>query len=126
MANFFLVPRGIEKIVNYVKGKYHNKPVYILENGYSPPRQQDVQVQELLNDVKRVEFHKAYLASMARAIRDGADVRGYFVWALMDNYEWVEGYSLMFGLHYVDRQTLKRIPKLSSEGSFGCQITSRG
>ncbi|PSS06315.1 Beta-glucosidase [Actinidia chinensis var. chinensis] len=115
MVAFFVVPRGMEEIVNYVKERYHNKPMYILENGYSPPRQQDVQVQDLLNDVKRVEFHKAYLASLARAIKNGADVRGYFVWALMDNYEWVEGYSLMFGLYYVDRQTLKRIPKLSAK-----------
>ncbi|KAL6999473.1 beta-glucosidase [Sarracenia purpurea var. burkii] len=66
---FFVVPRGMEGIVNYVKERYHNKPMYILENGYSPPRQQDVQVQELLNDAKRVEYHKAYLASLARAIR---------------------------------------------------------
>ncbi|KAL6990486.1 beta-glucosidase, partial [Sarracenia purpurea var. burkii] len=111
---FFVVPRGMEGIVNYVKERYHKKPMYILENGYSPPRQQDVQVQELLNDAKRVEYHKAYLASLARAIRNGADVRGYFVWTLMDNYEWVEGYSMTFGLYYVDRSTLKRIPKLSA------------
>ncbi|KAL7216841.1 hypothetical protein ACSBR1_028711 [Camellia fascicularis] len=115
MPRFFVVPRGMEEIVNYVKERYHNMPMYILENGYSPPRKQDVQVQELLHDDKRIEFHKAYLASLARAIRDGADVRGYFVWSLMDNYEWAEGYSLMFGLYYIDRQTLKRIPKLSAK-----------
>lgn len=114
MKNFYVVPRGMEKIVNYVKDRYNNKPMYILENGYSPPRNQDVQVQEVLNDVKRIEFHKAYLASLARSIRNGADVRGYFIWTLMDNYEWLEGYSLTFGLYYIDRQTLKRTPKQSA------------
>jgi beta-glucosidase len=69
---------------------------------------------EVLNDVKRIEFHKAYLASLARSIRNGADVRGYFIWTLMDNYEWLEGYSLTFGLYYIDRQTLKRTPKQSA------------
>ncbi|KAF7141336.1 hypothetical protein RHSIM_Rhsim06G0195400 [Rhododendron simsii] len=114
MANFFVVPRGMEEIVNYVKDRYHNKPMYVLENGYSPPRNQEVQEQEVLNDVKRIEFHKAYLASLARSIRNGADVRGYFVWTLMDNYEWVDGYGLTFGLYYIDRETLRRTPKQSA------------
>ncbi|XP_058218328.1 probable inactive beta-glucosidase 14 isoform X2 [Rhododendron vialii] len=99
MASFFVVPRGMEEIVNYVKDRYHNKPMYVLENGYSPPRNQEVQEQEVLNDVKRIEFHKAYLASLARSIRNGANVRGYFLWTLMDDYEWVAGYGLTFGLY---------------------------
>ncbi|KAI8552641.1 hypothetical protein RHMOL_Rhmol06G0282200 [Rhododendron molle] len=127
MANFFVVPRGMEEIVNYVKDRYHNKPMYVLENGdynvwligtplvtgYSPPNQ-EVQEQEVLNDVKRIEFHKAYLASLAGSIRNGADVRGYFVWTLMDNYEWVDGYGRTFGLYYIDRKTLRRTPKQSA------------
>ncbi|KAA8523860.1 hypothetical protein F0562_010283 [Nyssa sinensis] len=114
MPGFFVVPRGMEEIVEYVKKRYHNMPMFVTENGYVPPKQEAVRVEEQLHDVKRIEFHKAYMASLARAIRNGADVRGYFAWTLMDNYEWVEGYSLKFGLHYIDRQTLKRIPKLSA------------
>ncbi|KAG5546298.1 hypothetical protein RHGRI_018463 [Rhododendron griersonianum] len=108
VSTFFVVPRGMEEIVNYLKDRYHNKPMYVLENGYSPPNQ------EVLNDVKRIEFHKAYLASLARSIRNGANVRGYFIWTLMDDYEWVAGYGLTFGLYYIDRQTLKRSPKQSA------------
>ncbi|XP_052208480.1 beta-glucosidase 18-like [Diospyros lotus] len=115
MVRFFVVPAGMEKVINYLKERYHNeKPLYVLENGYSPPREQNVRVQDLLNDVKRIEYHTAYLSHLAKAIRNGADVRGYFVWSLMDNYEWAEGYGPMFGLHYVDRQTLERTPKLSA------------
>lgn len=47
--------------------------------------------------------------------RNGADVRGYFIWTLMDDFEWLAGYKLGFGLYYVDRKTLQRIPKLSAK-----------
>lgn len=47
--------------------------------------------------------------------RNGADVRGYFVWSMMDNFEWADGYSSQYGLYYVDRRTLERIPKLSAK-----------
>ncbi|XP_059663504.1 beta-glucosidase 18-like [Cornus florida] len=115
MSVFFIVPRGMEEVIDYLKERYHNLPMFVGENGYCPPQQQDEQVNDQLHDVKRIEFHKAYLASLARAIRKGADVRGYFAWSLMDNYEWVAGYKIKFGLFYIDRQTLKRIPKLSAK-----------
>ncbi|KAF5177945.1 Beta-glucosidase [Thalictrum thalictroides] len=70
---------------------------------------------ELLLDIKRVNYHKSYLASIERAIRNGADVRGYFVWSLLDNFEWNSGYSVRYGLYYVDYQSLQRIPKSSAK-----------
>ncbi|XP_022753969.1 beta-glucosidase 18-like [Durio zibethinus] len=113
VERFYVVPRGIEKIVDYVSKRYNNMPIYVTENGYSPPRTE--QVPDLLHDVNRIKFHEGYLAALARAIRNGADVRGYFVWSLMDNFEWTGGYSTTFGLYYIDRQTLKRTPKLSAK-----------
>ncbi|XP_076899249.1 beta-glucosidase 18-like isoform X2 [Bidens hawaiensis] len=111
----FVVPRGMEEIVNYMKTRYNNTPMFITENGYSSPNVQDVQVEDIVNAFKRIEFHQKYLASLADAIRNGADVRGYFVWSLMDNYEWSLGYNFRFGLHHVDRKTFDRIPKLSAK-----------
>ncbi|PIA30702.1 hypothetical protein AQUCO_05400064v1 [Aquilegia coerulea] len=111
----YVVPNGMEKIIGYLKVRYNNKPMFVTENGYPEGDVPIERVNELLHDTKRVEYHKGYLASLARAIKDGADVRGYFVWALMDNFEWTSGYSLRFGLHYVDFQTLKRTPKLSAK-----------
>ncbi|GMP65721.1 hypothetical protein CsSME_00026401 [Camellia sinensis var. sinensis] len=114
MDGLYIVPRGMEKIIDYLKKRYHNKPIFVLENGYAQQRQ-GIAVQDLLHDVKRIEFHKAYLSSLATAIRNGANVRGYFIWTLMDDFEWLNGYSIAFGLYYVDRPTLRRIPKLSAK-----------
>ncbi|CAN1243221.1 Beta-glucosidase 18 [Linum perenne] len=113
-SRFFVVPRGLENIVNYLKKRYNNMPIYITENGYAPPPDEAVQLEEILQDSSRIEYHKSYLAALARSIRDGADVRGYFLWSLMDNFEWADGYTLQYGLYYVDRQTLERTPKKSA------------
>ncbi|XP_061350447.1 beta-glucosidase 18-like [Gastrolobium bilobum] len=115
MPRFFVVPSGMEKLVDYIKMRYHNMPMYITENGYSSPPNPDVTMHDLLQDFQRIEYHKAYLAALLRAIRKGADVRGYFVWSLLDNFEWASGYGVRFGLYYVDKHTLERIPKLSAQ-----------
>ncbi|XP_059283635.1 beta-glucosidase 18-like isoform X1 [Lycium ferocissimum] len=115
MPRFFVVPKGMEEVVDYMKKRYHNKPMFVTENGYSSLNPTTAQADELQHDTKRVEFHKAYLASLAQAIRNGADVRGYFIWSLMDNFEWARGYEMKFGLYYVDRATLDRVPKLSAK-----------
>ncbi|KAK4838746.1 hypothetical protein QYF36_016118 [Acer negundo] len=102
MSGIFVVPKGMEKIINYIKERYDNIPIYVTENGYSSPRQKiNEQLQHLLHDVERIK-------------KGGADVRGYFAWSLTDNLEWTEGFSVRYGLYHVDRQTLQRIPKLSA------------
>ncbi|XP_023535085.1 beta-glucosidase 18-like [Cucurbita pepo subsp. pepo] len=112
---FFVVPRGLEKIINYIKQRYPDKPIFVTENGYSAPLGDSNNVEDMVNDTKRVNYHKNYLASLAKAMRNGADVRGYFAWSLMDNFEWADGYGTRFGLLYVDRQTLERRPKRSAQ-----------
>lgn len=85
------------------------QPIIITENGMANLdwRAEDGGVR----DPQRIAYLRAYLNQLARAIRDGADVRGYCCWSLLDNFEWAEGFRMRFGLTYVDFQTLERIPK---------------
>ncbi|KAF4367146.1 hypothetical protein F8388_006454 [Cannabis sativa] len=112
MESFFVVPRGMENIVEYIKHRYYNMMMFVTENGYASPVQESEQA--LLQDLNRIKFHKGHLNALARTVRKGANVRGYFIWSLMDNFEWNMGYGIRFGLYYVERATLKRIPKLSA------------
>nr|ABC55715.1 beta-mannosidase 4 [Oncidium hybrid cultivar] len=115
MPNLFVTPNGTEKIVLYVKERYKNKPMFLTENGYGQNSSDNLLTKDILNDEVRVEFLKSYLTSLSNAIRKGADVRGYFIWSLLDNFEWVHGYSERFGLYYVDYLTQKRTPKQSAK-----------
>ncbi len=89
----------------------YKKPVYITENGacYDDAVFDDGRV----HDENRVHYINRHLKSMEKAIEDGTDIRGYFVWSLLDNFEWLSGYTKRFGLVYVDFETLERIPKNS-------------
>jgi beta-glucosidase len=68
-----------------------------------------------VNDNDRIAFLRDYIAAMNEAAGLGADIRGYFVWSLLDNFEWDAGYSVRFGLTYIDYPTQRRIPKASFE-----------
>ncbi|GAB4082363.1 beta-glucosidase [Modestobacter muralis] len=87
-------------------------PMFITENGSAWPDQvaEDGQV----HDQQRVDYLHAHLAAMVTAIEAGADVRGYFAWSLLDNYEWARGYEQRFGLVHVDYETQVRTPKDSA------------
>jgi beta-glucosidase len=65
----------------------------------------------VVHDNGRIGYHREYLAALARSIADGADVRGYHAWSLLDNFEWAEGFSQRFGLAYVDVKTQERTIK---------------
>ncbi|XP_057528462.1 beta-glucosidase 18-like [Amaranthus tricolor] len=110
---FHVVPYGMEKLLNYVSRRYPNTSIYITENGYCPPSY--LQESEMLHDFNRIKYYQTYLASVVQAMRKGAKVKGYFAWSLMDNYEWLQGYNITFGLYHVDRKTLTRTPKLSAK-----------
>ncbi|KAH9318530.1 hypothetical protein KI387_020299, partial [Taxus chinensis] len=114
MEDSFVVPYGIEKIVMYVKERYNNPVIMITENGYAQENEPSAPLSDVLNDTGRVNQMKSYLTYLAAAMRKGADVRGYYVWSILDNFEWLYGYTKRFGLHYVDYATQKRYPKLSA------------
>ena len=86
--------------------------IYITENGASS---NDVMTQEgTVLDTDRVMYLRNYLTQLHRAVSEGVPVKGYFLWSLLDNYEWADGYGKRFGIHYVDFTTQKRTPKLSA------------
>jgi beta-glucosidase len=88
------------------------KEIYITENGASSA---DVLTPDgHVYDSDRVMYLRNYLTQLHRAVSEGVPVRGYFLWSLLDNYEWADGYAYRFGIHYVDFATQKRTPKLSA------------
>ena len=90
-------------------------PFYISENGMGGV---DALTEDRkIHDTDRIEFLDAYLGELMRAKRDGIDVRGYFLWTLMDNFEWARGYEPRFGIVYTDYETGERIPK---DSAFWC------
>jgi beta-glucosidase len=76
-------------------------------------------------DTDRVMYLTAYLTALQRGVSEGVPVKGYFLWSLLDNYEWADGYSKRFGITYVDFETQKRTPKLSSK-FYGNLIAKNG
>ncbi|GLT29373.1 hypothetical protein SLA2020_042450 [Shorea laevis] len=106
-------PQGMEKIVTYVKERYNNMPMFITKNGYGMVDKPNVPIQEVINDSKRVKYLAGYLDALIVAMKKGADVRGYFVWSLIDNFEWAVGYTSRFGLHHVDYETSKSLKLLA-------------
>jgi beta-glucosidase len=87
--------------------------VYITENGaafFDPPNVDAA----VLEDPLRVDYLRKHLRAVHDAIRQGADIRGYFAWSLLDNFEWAHGFTKRFGLVHVDYETLKRTPKASA------------
>lgn len=106
-------PQGLTDTLLWIKNRYGNPPVYITENGAAfvdPP----TAAGPLLEDPLRVDYLRAHLRAVHEAIRQGADIRGYFAWSLLDNLEWAYGFSKRFGLVHVDYQTLQRTPKASA------------
>ncbi len=102
-------PVGLTWTLNRVARWAPDMPLYVTENGAAYPdvREADGRIRDEL----RIEYLRLHLAAMREAMDEGADVRGYFVWSLMDNFEWSFGYERRFGLLHVDYDTLERTPK---------------
>ncbi|WP_298474438.1 GH1 family beta-glucosidase [uncultured Maribacter sp.] len=112
LMDWAVVPWGCKKLLKWIDERYDKPNIYITENGcaYS-----DELVDGKVEDTNRVNFYKGYLEACEEAISEGVQLKGYFAWSFMDNFEWASGYEKRFGLHYVDFKTLERIPKKSAQ-----------
>ncbi len=110
--NWAVVPWGCGKLLHWIANRYDNPEIYITENGCS---YNDTVENGIIADTKRIDFFEGYLGECNKAINNGVKLKGYFIWSLMDNFEWASGYSKRFGIHYVDFHTLKRTPKESAK-----------
>ncbi|MFE1833340.1 GH1 family beta-glucosidase [Streptomyces sviceus] len=101
-----VVPEGLTELLTGMRERYGDRlpPVVITENGCS---------YEGMDDQNRIAYLDGHVRALHKAVEAGVDVRGYFVWSLMDNFEWAEGYARRFGLVHVDFETLARTPKAS-------------
>jgi beta-glucosidase len=109
----FIGPEVIYWAIRHTSDLWKPHAIYITENGCSAEdfRNADGRVE----DTDRVMFLRNYLTHLQRATAEGYAIRGYFLWSLIDNFEWADGYSKRFGLHYVDFKTRKRSRKLSAD-----------
>jgi beta-glucosidase len=105
-------PPGLRAVLDDIRGRYGNPPVYITENGCALEDTPDAK--GFVEDWERVNYMRAHIQAVHQAMADGCDVRGYFAWSLMDNFEWAHGYTPRFGIVRTEYATQKRIPKRSA------------
>ncbi|QKW39842.1 beta-glucosidase [Actinomadura sp. NAK00032] len=106
-----IVPDAFLSLLRTLDARYDLPPLYITENGCSFP--DEVGADGTVDDSSRIAFMDAHIKAMRTAVAEGVDIRGYFAWSLLDNFEWSEGYHPRFGLVHVDYETQKRTPKKS-------------
>ncbi|MFH0922238.1 MAG: GH1 family beta-glucosidase [Fibrobacterota bacterium] len=102
---------------------WNPKEIYITENGCAAKDKYTVNKNEIL-DTDRIMYLRGHLKSAERAVQEGLPLKGYFLWSLLDNFEWARGYTQRFGIVYVNYETLARTPKLSAE--FYREIIKQG
>ena len=103
--------QGLLQLLHTIRGRYRNPPVVITENGAAF---RDVKGEDgAVEDPRRIAYLQTHLSAAYEALRDGCDLRGYFVWSLLDDWEWIEGYDRRYGLVHVDFDTAQRTPKAS-------------
>ena len=109
-----IYPQGLTDLLVRVSTEFTKVPIYVTENGMSED-----------DDKRRVDYYDAHLKAVLAAREQGADVRGYFAWSLLDNYEWAQGYSSRFGIVHVDYKTQVRTPKGSYRAFQGMLHNTR-
>lgn len=107
-----VIPESLHHVLLRISREFSSLPIFITESGAS--FHDYVDPEGGVDDLERVDYLARYFHAAAQAIADGVDLRGYFVWSLLDNFEWAEGYSQRFGIVYVDYGTQTRIPKRSA------------
>ncbi|VDB86437.1 unnamed protein product [Peniophora sp. CBMAI 1063] len=108
-------PEGFRDLLNYLYKRY-KKPIYVTENGFAVKNEHTMPLEQALEDTDRVEYFRGMTDAISKAVLDdGVDIRAYFPWSLLDNFEWADGYETRFGVTYVDYETQKRYPKASGK-----------
>ncbi|WP_405859850.1 GH1 family beta-glucosidase [Streptomyces sp. NBC_01515] len=115
--NWAIDPSGLHTLLTDLAASHPGLPLMVTENGAA--FDDYVSPEGVVNDPQRIAYLHAHLDAVRRAVADGADVRGYFLWSLLDNFEWSYGYSKRFGAVYVDYSTQRRIPKASAHWYAG-------
>jgi beta-galactosidase len=106
-----VVPWGLRKLLHWIDNRYNKPNIYITENGSSF---EDKPENGVVKDHQRIAYLTEYITECHQALTEGVKLKSYFLWSLLDNFEWAFGFSKRFGLHYVDYKTGKRIPKESA------------
>jgi beta-glucosidase len=112
IMGWIVEPDGLYDVLRAIAREAPGLPLYITENGCAADDYVDPEGR--LNDFARVDYLQGHFDAAWRAVRDGVDLAGYFVWSLMDNFEWARGYQRRFGLYFVDFGTQRREPKRSA------------
>lgn len=110
--DWLIYPEGLYDMVHRIKRQYPNyKAIYITENGMG---YKDEFKDGTVEDTPRIDYIKRHLEWIGKAIEEGVNIKGYFVWSLMDMFSWSNGYNKRYGLFYVDFETQERYPKKSA------------
>ncbi|GAB2289080.1 hypothetical protein Dimus_023381 [Dionaea muscipula] len=111
-----IYPKGLRDLVLYLKERYNNPPLIVTENGVGDVKNSSSWTVEPINDKLRIKYISEHLAYLHRSIKDGGNVKGYFVWSLLDDFEWDSGYTKKYGVIFVDfANGLKRTLKGSAK-----------
>ena len=107
-----IVPDGLLRQLRWISSESGNIPIYITENGSAEP--DTVTPDGRVHDPGRIDYLRKHFKAAAEAVSEGLNLRGYYIWSFIDNFEWAKGYSKRFGIVYCDYTTLERISKDSA------------